>query len=116
VGKKRLEERANPAPVVVVHGSRRPVGRCADCAQTLPIESRGLCQACYSRNQREGTLGAFPTMAQIMLARFTELRATGLRLAEIAAILDVHPRTAQRYDTQLHREGKAPWHRDTAGG
>jgi hypothetical protein len=110
VGARRLEDRANAAPVVVIHGARRVVDRCADCGEIRPLGARRLCLGkCYDRNHRNGTLHEFPTMAQIMLARFTELRAAGLRLADIAVILDVHPRTAQRYDTQLRRQGRATW-------
>lgn len=36
-------------------------GTCPCCHTDRPIKSRGLCQSCYSRNQKRGALDQYPS-------------------------------------------------------
>jgi hypothetical protein len=87
--------------MVFAGGYFRRLDDCADCGRFMPIDARGLCSACWTRNSDNGTLGEFGYVKADRLADFAEMRGLGVAVPAAAARLGVSERTAWRYEAEL---------------
>ena len=87
--------------MVFAGGYFRRLEDCADCGQFMPMYARGLCSACFKRNQEGGTLGEFGRVRAGRLADYADLRRLGVPVPAAAVRLGVSERTAWRYEAEL---------------
>jgi hypothetical protein len=87
--------------VVFAGGRFSRLDDCADCGRLMPMDARGLCSACYTRNLDGGTLGEFGYVKADRVADYAELRGLGVPVPAAAARLGVSERTAWRYEAEL---------------
>ena len=75
---------------------RFTITACLGCHREMRIKARGLCSYCYKARRNAGTLGAPMTASERAETAFF-LRQQGMSTEAIAARLDVHPRSVERY-------------------
>lgn len=94
-------------PMIFAGGRFRRLDDCADCGRLMPIEARGLCSTCRTRNRDRGTLGEFGCVKANRLADYAELRRRRVPVPVAAARLGVSERTAWRYEAELKAEERS---------
>lgn len=79
---------------------------CACCGEMRSHVGRSLCNACWKRHDKAGTLDEFPrlrtwTSTLGRIADYAELRERRMPIRAAAELLGVTSRTAERYEARI---------------
>ena len=87
---------------LVIYGHcRRRLAGCASCERVRPLVTRGLCDTCRHRYERDGTIGEWGYVKADRVADYARLRLADYPVPVAASRIGVSERTAWRYEAQL---------------